>query len=140
MTDRPPTTLPTPEADAALAAALRPLFDQSAATPSADALARLTTHAESLPGTRRALAPLQFVALAAVVLLAVLAGQWTPTLTQVTPAHQVAYDADLDDASWLDSDELGDGFDLLVLCTRTDDPEAALEAIDALIADLGDDA
>ena len=139
MTDRQPTTLPTPAEDAALAASLGPLFDQTASQPSAEAIARLTAHASTLPARPRGLAPLQALALAAVALLAVVAGQWTPAWT-VDPVPQIAdYDA-FDDASWLDADELGGGFDLLVLSVHTDDPERALEAVDALIAELDDDA
>ena len=138
MTDRPPTTLPTAAEDAALEAALGPLFDQTACQPSAEVIARLTAQASTLRARPGALAPLQALALAAVALLAVYTGQWMPAWT-VEPSPQfAAYDTE-DEASWLD-DELGGGFDLLVLSTHTDDPEGALEAVNALIADLDDDA
>jgi hypothetical protein len=138
MTDRQPTTLPTPAEDAALAASLGPLFDQTASQPSAEAIARLTAHASTLPARPRGLAPLQALALAAVALLAVVAGQWTPAWT-VDRATQFAAYGTVDEASWLD-DELAGGFDLLGLSTDTDDPEGALEAVNALIAELDDDA
>jgi len=139
MTDRRPTPLPTPGESAALEATLGPLFDQTAAAPSVEAIARLTAHAAALPTRSRGLAPLQALALAAVALLAVYGGQWMPAWTADSGPQIEAYDA-LDEASWLDADEEGDGFDLLALTTLSDDPERALEAVDALIAELDDDA
>lgn len=138
MTDRHPTSLPTPAEDAALEAALGPLFDQTASQASAETLARLTAHATALPSRPRGLAPLQAMALAAVALLAVYAAQWMPAPVG-TPAQLDPYET-LDEVSWLDSDELGGDFDLLVLSTHTDDPETAIATIDALIAELDDDA
>ena len=138
MTDRQPTGLPTPEVDEELDAALRPLFDQSAAVPSAEVMARLTAHAASVPTAARATRPLRRLALAAIALLTIAAGQWIPSWNEEHPV--VAYDdKDLDDTLWLDSDELGDGFDLLVLSTHTDNPERARDAVDALLAELGED-
>ena len=142
MIDRHPITLPNATEEAALEATLQPLFDQTAAAPSPEVLARLTAHAATLPHRRRGIAPLQALALAAVALLAVGVGRWTPTFNPATPTVVATYDGadELDDASWLDDDELGGGFDLLVLAGDDDDLERTRAAVDALLDELGDDA
>ena len=98
-----------------------------------DTLARLTAHAGALEvpvviGPSR----WQAVALAAVALLAISVGRWT-----VPPAQSVGT-LTAEDIAWLDSDDMEDGLDLLVLPLESHDPKRALEVVDALIAELDD--
>ena len=126
MTDRHLTTLPNPEESAALEAALMPLFEQSAARPSAEVLERLAGQLTQSPRTRWT--PWQGLALAAIAFVALALGQWTIP-TDDRRARGV------EDLSW---SEVDDGLDLMLLPSESHDPELALEVVDALIAELDD--
>ena len=126
---------PTREALDALSQELSAAFEASAAKADDATLSRLNRHTERLGATPESRPlPFAWMALAALALLGLGLSTWGTEVAEVPASLSVEEISD-DELVW-HAEDSSDGLDLLGLPMSSNDPERAMEIVDALIAEL----